>query len=125
MTVVLQAEPDSSRRDTEVAHAASGRDALGNRGDALGVKAELAIEVRDRARLPEAGYPEGAYPMPAHGPELTESRRVAVDHRHERAVPGHLSEKAFDMGKRTRDAPFARGLGAGPSSVKPVGRNDG
>jgi hypothetical protein len=69
---------------------AAGCDGLGGGGYCLGVDPGMAVEIRQRPRLPELLDPERAGAMAPHGAEPGERRRVAVKHRHQAATLWHI-----------------------------------
>jgi hypothetical protein len=85
--------------------------------------AVVAVEVANGAGLAELLDAERLHPVSTNAAEPAECRRMAVDHRHDAAVPRQRRQQLFDMAEildATALAPqIPRG---GPSGMQPVGR---
>src|SRR5438445_6480283 len=73
------------RQRLEVADGPARRQRRCRCDDGIGVDAVVAIEIRDRAGLPEMLDAERAHAMAVHGAEPGERCRVAVDHGYDSA----------------------------------------
>src|SRR5690242_15816356 len=81
----------------EVPNRSAGRERGRGRDDRIGVDAIMAIEIRDRAGLPEMLYAQRAHAMAVHAAEPTKRRGMAVDDRHDPAVRRYVRQQLLDM----------------------------
>jgi len=104
---------------------ASRHDQLRGGHDGVAVDAVVAIEIGDRAGLPEMLDPQRAHAVAGNAAEPRQSGGMRIHNGDEAAMGGKLAQQPLDVGARMDEAAFTRPLGGHPTGVEPVGRSDG
>src|SRR5580698_1048222 len=104
--------------NSEMTDRAPRRYRLGGGDDGVGVGAVVAVEVLDRTGLAEMLDAERPHAMAVDGAEPGQSRRMAVEHADDAAMPRQAGEQALDMRAGVGQTALARPTCRGPAGVE-------
>src|SRR5580693_3527231 len=117
--------PSYRSNNPEMADRTARRNSFGGGDDGVGVDAVVAVEVLDRAGLAEMLDAERPHAMSMDGAEPRQSRRMAIEHADDAAMPRHVGEQPLDMGAGVDQTALARPARRAPAGIETVRRRDG
>src|SRR5580700_9193058 len=103
--------------NSEMTNRAPRRYRLGGGDDGVGVDAVVAVEVLDRAGLAEMLDAERPHAMAVDCAQPRQSRRMAVKHADDAAMPRQAGEQALDMRTGVNQTALARPARRGPAGI--------